>query len=487
MTSRVEVLRQAIRVRVIARYTGKLALVWAALVVIPTTVCFATGQYSAGSRYIAVCGVAAFLGFAGARIRAPELIQTNEAMVIGAALFVFSPLALMWPLSAEGLSWIDAYFEAVSGVTTTGLSTVPSVENHSDSFLFARSFNQWVGGLGVVTLALALVTQPGAFARRLSLAEGHQEDWLGSTRAHFRRVLTTYCTITLGGVLLLRVLGAGWFVALLYSLAAVSTGGFAPHDASLAGLGGRPPQLLVVSLCLVCSVPLWLYAQAAKGHGKVLWRDVQVRALLIASAVTAALLTVTMTEAMHLPFADAALHGPIMAMSAQSTAGFASLDVADVDPASKLIMIFAMAVGGGAGSTAGGIKLVRALILFRVLQSTMTRINLPRHAVSTPQLGGRRIEGDELAEALTIALLFFATIAASWMAFVVSGYPPLDSLFEVTSATGTVGLSTGITSGELPTELKLVLCADMTLGRVELLALLVVFSPASWRPRRRPQ
>ena len=143
-----------------------------------------------------------------------------------------------------------------------------------------------------------------------------------------------------------------------------------------------------------------------------------------------------------------------------------------------------MFVGGGAGSTAGGIKLLRLLIALRLLQLLLLRSTQPAHAVAHLELEGRVVANEDIQNALLLILLFAAVIVISWLAFVACGYPPLDSLFEVVSATGTVGLSTGIASPELEPGLKLLLCADMLLGRIEIIALAVVLYHRTWFGRR---
>ena len=143
-----------------------------------------------------------------------------------------------------------------------------------------------------------------------------------------------------------------------------------------------------------------------------------------------------------------------------------------------------MAIGGSVGSTAGGIKILRLLILLRLFQLTVRRIAVPSHAVVEAKLGGRRLEDDDLLRALVLTALFIAVILLSWLPFVAAGYDPLNALFEVVSATATVGLSTGITATDLPTYLKAVLCADMLAGRLEIVALLIVLYPGSWFGKR---
>jgi trk system potassium uptake protein TrkH len=135
------------------------------------------------------------------------------------------------------------------------------------------------------------------------------------------------------------------------------------------------------------------------------------------------------------------------------------------------------------GSTAGGVKLLRILILIRVIQLAILRTQVPRHAVVHPEVGGHPLEGPQIEHALLVLLLFPLVILLSWLPFLASGYAPLDALVEVVSAVGTVGLSTGITGPDLEPGLKLLLGLDMLLGRLEILALLVLVYPGTWHKR----
>jgi len=141
-------------------------------------------------------------------------------------------------------------------------------------------------------------------------------------------------------------------------------------------------------------------------------------------------------------------------------------------------------VGGGAGSTAGGFKLLRFLIAVSVFRLILLRTCLPKHAVIEPRLAGRRLQDEEIHAALLLIVLFVTVVALSWLSFVVMGYSPLDSLFEVVSATGTAGLSVGLTSATLPALLKGILCVDMLMGRLEIIAWLVMLYPGTWFGRR---
>jgi trk system potassium uptake protein TrkH len=477
-------LRYAVRVRVVAKYSGQLSLVVAVLTAAPLLAAIFGGDLDAAFRYAAVIAVFAGLGTVLARLQAPSRIEANEAITIVAVIFLVTPLAMAYPMSASGLHLLDAVFEAISAVTTTGLTTVRFVESESTTFLFTQAWMQWYGGLGIVVLSLALVVHPGVAARGLSVAETESDDLAGSAGAHARRILIVYGVLTGAGVLGLLLLGTGLFNALVYTLAAVSTGGFSPHNNSVAGLGGLLVQAAVLVIAFLGAVPLALYYRLAREGWKFTANVSQMAALAACGTLTAAALGLCLYFVEGMPLADVLHHAPLMGFSAQTTTGFSTIDAAKLDSASKLVMILAMAVGGGAGSTAGGFKLLRLLILLRVLQALIVRTSLPRHAVMEPSLENRRLEEGEMREALLLIVLFAGVIACSWLPFLAMGYDPLDSLFEVTSATATAGLSAGVTSAGLPALLKGVLCADMLMGRLEIVPWLVMLSRGTWLGRR---
>ena len=146
--------------------------------------------------------------------------------------------------------------------------------------------------------------------------------------------------------------------------------------------------------------------------------------------------------------------------------------------------MIAMFVGGSLGSTSGGVKLYRILIFWKALHHMLQKATATPHAVIAPRLAGKNLEIDEICKALLVILLFFVTIIFSWLVFLFAGYEPIASLFEVVSAVGTVGLSSGITDVDLPSYLKLILCLCMLLGRLEFIALLVLVYPLTWANRR---
>ena len=477
-------LRYSVRSLPVLKYFGQLCIVLGVLTLVPLVVSILFGDYHVAVRYSVAVVVVFAAGFFLQRLPTPKRLQTNEAMVVTALIFLFVPIVMAWPTMASGLGFVDALFETISGVTTTGLSTVASVADKPATFLFSRAWMQWVGGLGIVILFVATMIQPGLAAKRIGCLEDYEQDLVGSARTHARHVLVIYSILTCFGIVVLGFMGAGWFNSVVYSLSAVSTGGFSPDDASLAGFGSQWLQAVVILLSVGGAIPLVLYFRSFKGGAKALVRDRQLQGLLIAGLVAALLVAwflfnqggFTWTQALH--------HGILNAFSAQSTAGFATLDISQISPAAKVTLIFSMFLGGGVGSTAGGIKILRLLILAQVVYVFLQRASVPRQAVAVASLGGRRVEADEIQNALGIVFVFAIVVAISWLVFVGMGHNALDSLFEVVSAIGTVGLSSGITAPDLHPLLKGVLCADMLLGRLEILAWLVLFYPRTWIGRR---
>jgi trk system potassium uptake protein TrkH len=478
------VLQYAIRPIVVGKYFGELLTALAALTAVPLIVSIILGDYRVSVRYLAVIAFSLALGVSLMRIRAPERMQVNEAMVITALIFSVSPLLMAWPVMASGLGFLDALFETISAVTTTGLSTLASLQGKPDTFLFGRAWMAWVGGVGIVVLSLAVMIQPGVTAKRLDISEDYDDDLIGSTRGNARRIFAIYLIITGAGIILLWIAGSAWFESILYTFAAVSTGGFAPQDASLAGVENTLGQFTVIMVSVLGGISLLLYHRIYHFGWKALLNDRQLQSFCAAGVLTALLLTLFLWLKDHMAWRSALHHGVLNGLSAQSTAGFSSLDIAELGQGSKLTLIFSMAAGGCIGSTAGGIKILRLLILFRLLLLLLQRTGMPANAVSAARLSGRRLESEEISDALCLIAVFLGFVTLSWMPFLALGCEPLSSLFEIVSAISTTGLSAGLSGPELHPVLKGVLCANMLLGRLEIMAWLVFLYPRTWIGRR---
>jgi trk system potassium uptake protein TrkH len=471
-----------VRLPVIGRYLSQLGAMLAILSLPAGAVALYSGELRVGLAYALIAAGLLAAAWSGRRLPAATTIQTNEGMVVVGLAFVLTPVLMAIPLALGGLPLDDALFEAVSAVTTTGLSTLSTVEGGSSAFWFERAWLQWCGGLGISVLSVALLMGQHAAARRL--ANPISESNLATTaRTQARQILRVYVILTLAGTLALSFVLDDTFMALVNMLATMSTGGFSPFDASIASLP-TAGAWIVTAFSLLGAVPLLLYHQILVGKPRSLISDPELRTLIAFVALASVAVSLSLWWNAGFVPSQAIRHGVMLGTSAQTTTGFSSLEVATLDPTSKMLLMLSMFIGGGSGSTAGGIKLLRLLIIFRFVQYYLRRAAMPPHAVAEPRMSGQVLERSEIEQAMLIGMLFVVAIALSWTAFVAFGYAPLDALFEVMSAVGTVGLSTGITSADLEWPLKLVLCIDMVLGRLEAVALLVVLYPATWIGKR---
>ena len=473
----------AVRPLVVLKYLGQLLLVLAGLVAVPLAASLATGGGAADLRLGIVVVVMLGVSIPLSRLPAPARVQWNEALTVTALAFMIAPLVMIYPLTAYDIPAVDAWFEAVSGVTTTGLSTLGSVAGRPPLMLFSRAWMQWYGGLGIAVLSVALVMRHHASSKRLLESSGG--DAIAATAStHARRMFLVYLVLTGVGVLLLWAIQGDPFVALIHTLAAVSTGGFSGFDDSLAGMPVAS-RAVVIMLCVLGAVSLPLYYDLRDKGPRVLVADAEVRALIVAIVLAAMVLSLLLHHGGRLPWNQAIGQGLLMGASAQTTAGFSGLNVGSLDPASKLTLIASMLTGGCSGSTAGGIKLVRLLILLRLIQLALRSSAASERSVMHLRVGGARLEPDVIVNALLLLGLWALVVFLSWFPFLLYGYDPLNALFEVVSATGTVGLSSGVTRPALEPALKLLLTLDMLFGRVEIVALLVVLYPGTWLGRRR--
>lgn len=468
-----------LRVNIAARYIGELCPSLAVMAAVPGVVALATGDTDMGTRFMLMAAVLAALWGLSRRLPIASGLQTNEGLVVVALTFLLASLASAWPLAAAGLPFVDGLFEAVSAVTTTGLSTLVTVEDKTPAFLFARAWLQWYGGLLIVVLALALLVGPGAVARRLA-GDLDPEDLVGSTRIQARRSAVVYLGFSVAGMAALLLVGVGWFDAMIHTMTAISTAGFANYNDSIAGLDNLAAEALLSVLCVLGAISFALHYRVLRGDYQRLWQDERILTMLAAILAGTALAALAMLLVDGLAWREALHHAPMLVISAQTTTGFQSTAVSALSPAVMLVLILAMAMGGQAGSTAGGLKIFRVLILLKLLQLHLLRATVGRHAVLTPTVGGNRLEDADFRSAAGTVAIFALVILAGWFAFLLYGHSPMASLFDVVSAAFTVGLGAGTVGPDLETPLKLVLCGLMLLGRLEIVAFLILLYPRTW-------
>ncbi len=482
--AQVKSLRFAVRPMVVVRYVAQMLSLVAIASLMPLGVMLVVGDVVPALLMGLCIGAMGLLALIKPKHQTKDL-QHNEALVISASLIIIPALVFSIPMSGYGLAPADALFESVSGITSTGLTVLEQLEQRSPGLLFLRAWSQWLGGLGIVILFLGIILEPSLATRQLGLSADLRQDPLGGIRTHAKQAILTYALLTAAAVLSLWLSGLSFWQAILYGLTSVSTAGFTPTDNSLGAINPLATAMVFL-FCILGAIPFHVYYRSVQLNWRIFFRDLQVRALLITLIISVVLVLSLNQWPAELSFTDRLSQAASLGVSAQTTSGFSN----DITPEAlsdtgKLALVAPMLVGGGLGSTAGGIKLLRLLLVLRVLELVLIRLSVPPHARIEARLGGQSLTSGELQSGIVILLGTLIVTSVSTLIFIASGFDPISSLFDVTSAMGTVGLSAGMVGPELPTPLKILLCGNMLLGRLETIAIIALLFPWTWIGRRR--
>ncbi|HDR72571.1 MAG TPA: TrkH family potassium uptake protein [Methanoculleus sp.] len=460
----------------VLKYLGQVMIGMGAVLFVPLMAAVAFGAYSVAAIYAAMAVLVMAAGYVMHRMLPDFDLEWKEALVIAALIFPLSSAISAVPISISvGMPLLDAFFEAVSGLTTTGLSVAPA--SAGPVFLFARSWLQWIGGIGIVLIVLSVVIHPGTSAYRLYSVNVSEKRLRPNVIGAAKTLGKIYLAITLIAFVLLVAAGMPPFDALCHALSSVSTGGFSTRTDSIAGYAAGIIPATVLLGCVLGAINFGLYPRLIE-HPRLLLSSLQFRGFLVVLATGIPVLAFTMQECGTFSFVAGA--AAFQAISALTTAGYSTLDIAGLPESAKIVLSALMWIGGSAGSTAGGIKILRLIILAKLIHLVFIRFFLPREALTPFKVEGEVVEPDEVYTLLTFVLLYFLVAFASVLAFTLYGVAACDAIFEVSSALGTVGLSAGVTSAGLAPFLKLVLIADMLLGRIEIIPLVVLLFPRTW-------
>jgi trk system potassium uptake protein len=407
-----------------------------------------------------------------------NLLMAEALVVTALAYLLFSILGalLFLPIS----SFIDGLFEAMSGITTTGLSVMP-VESLPGTLLFFRSYSQWIGGAGIVIISLVLLMGPSLSAFRLYASEYGEVNLAGDVKSTAKTVIKIYLILTALGFLAFLASGMDGFNALLHIMSTVSTGGFSPYNASIGAYSSTVTRIVVLFFMLAGAISFVSYDALQHRRWHDFFLDPQLRALGL--IIISAMLIIFLAEGIFsADLTDILFH----VASAVSTTGFGVSDFALWSATMKFAAILLMFVGGGAGSTAGGIKIFRLFVALHLIKRLAARMLLPAEAKISFKYNRRVIKDEEILAAGGIIVLYLLFIGVTALSLTAAGIKIGDAIFESTSALATVGLSSGVTSQALPAWTKLLLSLNMWAGRLEILPVVILLNPQIWIRKRKP-
>ncbi|MEK1906333.1 MAG: TrkH family potassium uptake protein [Pseudomonas sp.] len=432
-----------------------------------------------------ISGLSMFLQGRG---RPSQLRPRDMYMLTVSSWVLVSFFAALPFLFSRHTSYTDAYFESMSGITATGATIFSGLDGMSPGILIWRSLLHWLGGIGFIAMAVAILPMLRIGGMRLFQTESSDRSEKVMPRSH---MVAKYMVVAYIGISLLATLGfwlAGMnvFDAINHAMSAISTGGFSTSDASLGHWPQPAVHWVAVVVMILGSLPFVLYVSMMRGNYTALLRDQQVRGFLFILLGSWLLLATWYWATTRLHWLEALRHVAVNTTSVMTTTGFALNDYSLWGGFASMLFFYLGFIGGCSGSTAGGLKVFRFQIAYILLKANLKQLVHPR-AVIKQQYNRHRLDEDIVRSILAFSFFFTITIATLALALTLCGLDWITALSGAASTVSGVGPGMGPIIGpagnfsSLPDSAKWLLTLGMLLGRLEILTVLVLLLPAFWR------
>ena len=477
----------------IVHVLSKLAALYAVLLLVPTLVSYLYHDSAfnafAGTALATLAGSTAV--WAATRKHDRELRPRDGFTLVFLLWLGFAAIsALPFYLYFPNISYTDAFFEAVSGLTTTGATVMSSLDTLAPSLNFWRHMMNWLGGMGIIVLAVAILPMLGVGGTQLFKAEipGIDKDSKMAPRISqtAKRLWLVYLTFTLLTCMGLKWAGMGWFDAVCHAMSAFSLGGFSTHDASIAFFDSPAIEAVLIAATLLGAVNFAShFAMAREKSPKPYWRDEEARAMLTILAASIAAASVYMWQQGYYTPLEALRYVGFNFVSIGLANGFANADFATWPLLVTLWMFFLSNVLANTGSMGGGIKMARALVLAKF---SLREVSLLLHpnAVRTVKLNRRSISDRTAMAVMAFIFVYFMTVVIFTLGLLASGMDFITALSAtiacITNAGPGLGAVGPADNYSALSDLQKWMCAAvMLLGRLEIFTVFILFTPDYWK------
>ena len=444
-------------------------------------------QAFAVSAFVTVlCGVALTLSTGGGMGRG---LTIKQVFMLTTGIYVVLPCfgALPFMLGEPGIGFVDAFFETVSGITTTGATVISGLETLPPGILMWRGLLQWFGGVGIIVVAVVFL--PFLRVGGMQLFRLESLDTLGRILPRAvevtRSISVIYIVLTVACALGYSYAGMGVFDSVVHSMTTVATGGFANHDSSFAAFGARAEYVGALFMTLA-ALPFLRYFQFITGSYRPLLQDAQIRGfLLVVLAVVSALAAWQLLAngwGIEVSFRKSLFNG----ISILTGTGYASENYGAWGSFPIAVFFLIGLIGGCAGSTSCSIKIFRFQLMLAALRSNVTRVRLP-HAVTAPRYNGQRVPEEVLSSVMAFFVIFLATLGGASLLLSTLGLDFVTAISGAAAALANIGPGLGDTIGpagnysSLDGRAKLVLAFAMLIGRLELTAVYAMLTVRFWK------
>lgn len=435
----------------------------------------------------AVGGVLCLLGR-----KASNVVTRRDGYCIVAFTWLLFTAFGMLPfyISGEIPSVTDAFFETMSGFTTTGTTVLDDIEKLPHSMLFWRVLTQWVGGLGIVFFTIAVLPVFGVGNQVLFSAEatGVTHDKIHPKISVMTKWLwTVYLVLTLAEMVLLMCGGMNLFDAVCHSLSTTATGGYSTKQASISYWNSPFIEYVIAVFMILSGINFSLYFMCLKGRCKQLFHDDEVKWFLASIFILTFLIAVSLVFYNGYGVEIAFRKALFQVAAVHTSCGFATDDYNTWAPFTWMLLVYAMLAGGCTGSTSGGIKNMRLLIVTRNIKNEFSRLMHPR-AVLPVKVNRQTVSRSTISTVMVFILLYFICAFAGWVVLMVLGVGFTEAFGTVISSMGNIGPGLGafgpaFSWSALPDAAKWILSFLMLIGRLELFGILLLFSPSFWKKR----
>lgn len=418
-----------------------------------------------------------------------HLTRRDAYCIVTFSWFLFCLSGMMPFLLSGSISRVaDAFFETVSGFTTTGATILDDIESLSHGMLFWRSLMQWVGGVGIVFFTIAVFPFFGGESLQLFSAEatGVKKDRiLPKISVTVKWIAMVYLLLSASETLLLRWGGMGWFDAVNHALTSTSTGGYSTKQASVAYWDSPFIQYVIAIFMLLSGVNFSLYCLCLRGRVKRLFQDDELRFYLRTITIITLAITVSLILCNHYGIEEAFRSAFFQVVSIITTTGFCTDDYLMWPSFTWMLLLFTMLAGGCTGSTSGGLKNMRLLILMRSIKMEFRR-KLHPNAVLPVKADGRVLSTHIVSSVTTFVLFYILCTLIGWTLLLMMGLGMVEAMSTSISALSNVGPAFGaygpmFTLASMPEAAKWLLSFLMLIGRLELFCVLLILNPDFWK------
>ena len=470
---------------------GVLLVILGAFMLIPFFVQFIYDEKN--SAFLSAASVTAFIGILLVLTNLEENKKLNLQQAFLLTTLSWLSIAIFgcipFLLSELNLSFVDAFFESMSGITTTGSTIITNLDNAPKSFLIWRAILQWLGGIGVIVMAITILPLLNIGGMQLFRMESSDttEKILPRTREVTLIISLIYLTLTFACGIAYWLVGMNIFDSIAHSMTTIATGGFSTYSSSIGHFQNPKIEIIAIIFIVLGSIPFIAYLKFVKGDKKIFLKDNQIKGLIYILTISILLMFLyLMMDNKEYSFSENLRISTFNVVSVLSGTGYVTADFSSWGKFPLIFFLFLMFIGGCAGSTTCGIKIFRFQILGRFIINQIKKLIYP-HGVFAMKYNNEKISNTFIYSIITFIFLYF------FIFFILAAFLSLNGLDFITALSGSASAISNVGPGlgdvigpngnfsDLPNFSKLSLSLGMLLGRLELFAVLVLFFPSFWK------